>query len=125
KYGKKYIDQNFPGRHTLIQGNSNLTVPKFTTKHPNKTFDLIFIDGGHTYQCAKSDILNMQALAHKDTIVVIDDVSYQSVMQAWEEAIQSGIVKETERIQFPYKFIAIGKYCMKNTDEFAIKQNAK
>ena len=44
---KKYIDATYPNRHTLILGDSRLSVPKFTRDLNNSCyFDLIFIDGG-------------------------------------------------------------------------------
>jgi predicted O-methyltransferase YrrM len=95
-HGKQYIDQKFPGRHTLILGDSTVTIPAFSEANPTRTFDLIFIDGGHTYDIAIADILNCKKLSHTNTIVVIDDVvlSDQHQMEwsvgpskAWIDAI--------------------------------------
>ena len=44
---KKYIDILYPNRHTLILGDSTITVPKFINENQNVKFDVIFIDGGH------------------------------------------------------------------------------
>lgn len=70
---KKFIDEHFPGRHKLIEGDSTKTVPMFYKANPHLKFDFIFIDGGHQYEIALQDIQNMYLLASKDTIVVIDD----------------------------------------------------
>ena len=43
-HAKEYIDA-YPGRHSLIIGDSTVTVPKCIGK-----YDIIFIDGGHS-QC--------------------------------------------------------------------------
>ena len=75
---KEFIDMLYPNRHTLILGDSTVTVPKFSSEHPNAIFDVIFIDGGHTYDIATADILNCKMLAHKDTIVILDDTYYSS-----------------------------------------------
>ncbi len=77
---KKYIDLRFPGRHTLILGDSTKTVKKFADIHPFK-FDLIFIDGGHHYNVALSDVIQCQRLAHSESIVLIDDVVDQPQLQ--------------------------------------------
>ena len=100
--GKKFIDEKFPGRHTLIKGDSLKTVPEFTSKNDIK-FDVIFIDGGHTYEVSKGDIVNCKPLAHKETMVILDDTIQTPTLirhwnngpnQAWLEAKTWNIVKE-------------------------------
>ena len=101
--GKKYIDEEFPGRHTLIIGDSTKTVPQYIKDNPGKTFDYIFIDGGHDYDTAKADLTNCWHLAHKNTLVVLDDAFYityaiwshvPGVSVAWYEARKSRFVFE-------------------------------
>lgn len=97
---KAQIDEDFPGRHTLILGDSLTTVPEYTDAHPGETFDLVFIDGGHTYEVAAADIRNMARLADGDTVLVIDDLLPhklwgEGVIRAWDEAIETGVVAQT------------------------------
>lgn len=101
KLGKEFIDNNYPNRHELILGNSLDSIPEYINKNNNKTFDLIFIDGGHDYNTAKKDLLNCKKLSHKNTIVIMDDtmnnkewVNYWNVgpNQAWTEAIEYNFV---------------------------------
>jgi predicted O-methyltransferase YrrM len=70
---KKYIDLRFPGRHTLILGDSTETLKTFADINPLK-FDFIFINGGYHYNVALSDIIQCQRLAHPNSIVLVDDV---------------------------------------------------
>ena len=77
--GKRYIDQAFPGRHTLIIGDSTMSIPKFIRDHPGTNFDLLFIDGCHEFEIAKADLENCRHLAHKDSIVVMDDTIFSDI----------------------------------------------
>jgi predicted O-methyltransferase YrrM len=118
--GKKFIDSKYPKRHTLIIGDSRNAVPSYTAIANNMKFDLIFIDGGHQYEIAKEDIINCHKLAHKDTIVLMDDFVANTswianwnvgVDKAWNEAIADGIVVQTEQHDYSRgRGDAIGKY---------------
>lgn len=74
-YSKVYIDQQFPNRHLLIAGDSNEAVQMYHSINPEKKFDLLFIDGDHTFAKALLDIKNMRHLAHKDSILIIDNIA--------------------------------------------------
>ena len=76
---------------------------------PDKKFDLIFIDGGHTYDVAKTDIMNCKKLAHKDTIVVMDDTITDPAFvchwntgpsQSWNESVKWGVIREEGHLDF-------------------------
>ena len=63
-------------------------------------FDLIFIDGGHTYEVASADIANMKLLAHDGTVLVFDDLLPHKPwgpepVRAWGEAIADGVIVQT------------------------------
>ena len=98
------MDLKYPTRHTLIIGDSTQMIPEWTKRSDTTqdlSQDLLFIDGGHTYEIAMADIMNCKLLAHKDTIVVIDDVCMTLADQqewtlgptkAWSECILNGVI---------------------------------
>jgi predicted O-methyltransferase YrrM len=94
KIAKEYIDFAYPGRHTLILGNSTHTVPEFINTEPNK-YDVIFIDGGHEYAIARADMDNCLKLAAPGAIIIVDDVILK---EEWVEPYSIGptqVWKET------------------------------
>ena len=101
-YGKSYIDQNYPFRHNLIIGDSKETVNDFQKSNPNTKFDLIFIDGDHSEIGALTDLVNCSYLAHRDTVIILDDTRISGPIQnwnvgpnyAWKKCIESGYIKE-------------------------------
>lgn len=118
KLGKKYINDTYPGRHTLILGDSRVTIPEFIEKNGDKKFDLIFIDGVHEDDVPISDLLNCRKLAHTKTILIMDDTKKEGVNswnikpnEAWEYCKKSNFVTEHESFDFSEKHgLSYGRY---------------
>ena len=100
-HAKEFVDSNYPGRHELILGDSTWSVPAYRAQHPETSFDIIFIDGGHDYEKVSEDISNMRAFSHPGTSVVIDDLTPwlpwgEGPTRAWTEAISQGMLVPVE-----------------------------
>jgi hypothetical protein len=69
----EYFSLKQKGKFEFILGDSAITVPQYAQKFPNQKFDLIYVDGKHTYEACTQDVLNCKKLAHADTLLWIDD----------------------------------------------------
>ncbi len=89
----EYLSSKYKNRFTFIKGDSLFTVPKFAKNNPDEKFDLIFIDGGHEFKYCLKDILHCKKIAHKNTIIWIDNLFCESVKKAVEQCISNNIIK--------------------------------
>ena len=103
------LTASFPARHTLILADSLVGVPAFHKHNPTRTFDLFYIDGGHTYVHAKTDMINCARIARQrrrhagekgggGALILMDDLTpwvYWGVGpdRAWHEAIESRMIE--------------------------------
>jgi predicted O-methyltransferase YrrM len=119
---KEYIDITYPNRHTLILGDSTITIPKYINDNPGKIFDVIFIDGGHQYPVSMADLENCKKLANNETIVIMDDTIYTDgwhapwtigPTQAWIVHRNYGTITEIDTADYkPGRGMSWGKYTL-------------
>jgi predicted O-methyltransferase YrrM len=85
---KKFLDELFPGRHTLCIGDSRETLPSFAnlTGH-NPIFDFCIVDGGHTDDIPLKDCLNSLAMLKPGGWILIDDVIENEEHKAVKDAV--------------------------------------
>ena len=92
------IKKQYPGvKFDMVCGNTQTTLNE---NNNNRKFDVIHIDGGHSFQVCYSDIIKSKKFATPKTLVIIDDVGTKSkevwtsedVNRAVEKAIGEGII---------------------------------
>jgi predicted O-methyltransferase YrrM len=83
---KRLIDKQFPGRHSLIIGDSKKIIPEFVKLGADMKVDLIFIDGDHVEPTPLIDARNCLALADKETVLVMDDTN---LINGWAGVLQA------------------------------------
>jgi predicted O-methyltransferase YrrM len=88
----EYFQNKYRGRFVFIEGDSSTTVPAFAKSHA-VLCDLIYIDGGHTYESCLHDIMNCKLLAHPKTILWVDDTQSPEVRQALDECVKKKIIR--------------------------------
>lgn len=105
KLAKEFIDERYPGRHELVIGDSQVTVPEFADADRSGPigFDLVFIDGSHMYEVAANDIDNIRRIAAHRATVVMDDLTPWYLWgagptRAWHEAVEAGKIEPLEYI---------------------------
>ena len=103
---KRYIDLHYPNRHTLILGDSTVTIPQYVEQNNNKNFDVIFIDGGHEYATARADLLNCRKLSHTNTLVLLDDTIYK---KEWEVEYTIGPTNAWVELLNDHSLIELGR----------------
>lgn len=116
-YAKSFIDEKYPYRHDLIIGDSKQTVPEYFENFKPISFDLIFIDGDHSKAGALADLHNCKRLAHKDTIVILDDTRKTHPIHrwnigpnaAWKECIDNQYIKEINSEDYENKMFLLSK----------------
>ena len=122
KIAKDYFDIVYKGRHRLILGDSIVTVPYFYDNNDEK-FDIIFIDGNHKSDVAIQDLENCSHLAHKNTIIIMDDIVHIPGWQrpwtrgptvAWDQHMAyKKIINTVNKQYYAGKGMAWGKFNLK------------
>ena len=82
----------FPGRLTLVIGDSTVTVPEWRLAHADDTFDLVHIDGCHEHSIANTDFINCYPIS--SDIIVWDDTQIWYLRELCDKYVMHGMVEE-------------------------------
>ena len=78
---KLFIDKyNININYNLYEKDSTIILPKLKNQ-----YDIIFVDGGHTYDIVKLDLYNSDKLLKINGIIILDDVLHYGVKKALTE----------------------------------------
>ena len=78
------------GKVEFINGNSHETLPQYFSENPQKTFDLIAVDGDHTNLGAAQDIADVLPHLAIGGAIALDDIShpkFPGLKSVWQRMI--------------------------------------
>lgn len=78
--GSKLVkDMKQSKRHKLIQKKSHVALPELLEKYGEESFDMVFIDGWHTFDYTLLDAFYAEKLVRKGGYIIIDDALHPGV----------------------------------------------
>jgi len=114
----RFMTKQFPGRFFIHFGDSRKTVPQYVRANPSFRCDLIFVDGGHTYDIATADLENFVSvwnISNLDNTIIFDN--YPALVTwshglgpAWENLVRRHSITEIMRCMYS-TCVGAEKYC--------------
>jgi hypothetical protein len=95
----EHLKKTFPeSNFSYIEGDSTNTLPEWTTSHPeaSETYDVVHVDGGHTYECAHSDIMYGANLVRPGGYLIVDDTNVSYISSMVDALVRSEMFTEVE-----------------------------
>ena len=115
--GLDYINSLYQLRHAFIKGDSNDVLSSGIIR---QFYDCILIDGSFKYETVYKDIELCKKYAHRDTILIINNVLRNKQFekywtkgpsQAWHEMLNNEFINKIDQIDYKTgNGIAIAKY---------------
>lgn len=108
----------YPGRFEVVAGNTLETLPAWFAQNPDEPFDFVFVDGGHGYEVASSDLLTVLQFVPRGCLVAMDDIvegvphkgHTVNPSKVWAEAVAAFQVHPLGQVDFkPGRGMAWGK----------------
>lgn len=93
--------------HELIQKKSYIALPELIEKYGENSFDMLFIDGWHTFDYTLVDVFYADKLVKVGGYIIVDDVLHYSVKQSIRYLDKN--YRHLKRIKSPSTFAAYKK----------------
>jgi predicted O-methyltransferase YrrM len=74
----------------LISGDSRETLPALLAERSDLLFDLVTVDGDHSYEGAKQDLVNIMPRVRPGGVIVFDDIAHPEhtyLADCWRETV--------------------------------------
>lgn len=108
----QYLNSAFPGRSLQIcLGDSKQTLLRHTLSGSRDIYDCIHLDGGHSMDCAMSDMIHSLLLLKPNGYLIIDDVNNADIYSITQMLVQGGFVRvvESQLDTYLYKHLIVQK----------------
>ena len=95
----EYVKSNFPHiNFEFVEGDSITEVPKWMDKNKDLCgqYDVIHVDGGHSEECIKNDMYNMNKLLRVNGIMIVDDTNDPNINNYVNMYLNSGKYVEVD-----------------------------
>lgn len=109
-YGIKLIEKNeLNNYHMLIENTSFVVLPELYNKavRTNKYYDMVFIDGWHTFDYTLIDFFYADKLINIGGYIIIDDIRHNSIKQLVDYLLVN--YKHYKQIKSPTTFLCLEK----------------
>lgn len=114
-----YLSKKYEKVFQFIQGDSQKILPDYSSLRPSEKFDLIYIDGNHSYEGCSKDIESCKKLSHPGTRLWIDDYHLlgpsQAILGAQIEGLIEVIAFHESSDPFGPRYWVEAKYLCKKT----------
>jgi hypothetical protein len=91
----QHLQQTFPGvAMQAVYGDSRTTLPRWIQANPAAvgSFDVVHVDGGHSLECATSDLFAAYLLAKPGGIIILDDINNSDIISAVNVWMREGLL---------------------------------